>query len=460
MSHGNLPNGTNGNHGPAGAAPTTLEVRPIVAPANDTGLAVAANDTTLALAAGDTTLALAASDAGGDAVVDVGAAWLGLPRTYWTLWTGMLLNRLGGSIFFLLGLYLTRERGLSTELAGLVISLYAVGGLVAGPVGGALADRVGRRATLVVGTACGGTLMLALGLARSVATIAVLAPLVGFCSSACVAPLQAAVADVVPPARRARAYGVLYWAANLGFAVASLLGGALAERHFTLLFVLDALTTAAYGAIVYLGVPETRPASALDGEARRAARLFAPLHDAPFVRFVLVQALLLVAFAQVITALSLDMRAHGLPLGSIGWLMGLNGLYIVAAQPLALRFLRGRSHVEWLVAGCLLTGLGLGATALAGGPLVYALSAVVWTLGEIGFSTAAPALVAELAPVAQRGAYQGTYHLAWGTASVLAPTLGTFVLARFGSRALWLGCLAVCFTAAALHARVTARARR
>jgi MFS family permease len=121
---------------------------------------------------------------------------------------------------------------------------------------------------------------------------------------------------------------------------------------------------------------------------------------------------------------------------------------------------RGRGHVDWLVAGCVLTGLGLGATALAGGALVYALSAVVWTLGEIGFSTAAPALVADLAPVARRGAYQGTYQLAWGTASVLAPALGTFVLARFGSRALWLGCLVTCFVAAALHARVTSRGRR
>jgi MFS family permease len=441
MSHGNLPNGTNGTHGPAGNAPATLEVRPMVAPANDTGRAVPANDT------------------GRDAVVGV-AAWFGLPRTFWTLWAGMLLNRLGGSIFFLLGLYLTRERGLPTELAGLVISLYAAGGLVAGPVGGVLADRIGRRATLLAGTASAGTLMLALGLARSVAAIAVIAPLVGFCTIACVAPLQAAVADVVPPARRARAYGVLYWAVNLGFAGASLCGGALAERHFTLLFVVDALTTLAYGAIVYFGVPETRPALAPEAHARRAETFFAPFRDAPFVKFVLIQALLLVAFAQVITALSLDMRAHGLALADIGWLMALNGIYIVVAQPLALRFLRGRGHVEWLVAGCVLTGLGLGATVFAGGALVYALSAVVWTLGEIGFSTAAPALVAELAPVARRGAYQGTYQLAWGTASVLAPTLGTFVLARFGSSALWLGCLVVCFVAAALHARVTARARR
>ena len=53
---------------------------------------------------------------------------LGLPRTYWMLWCGMLLNRLGGTIFLLLGLYLTRERGLTPALTGVIISLYAAGG--------------------------------------------------------------------------------------------------------------------------------------------------------------------------------------------------------------------------------------------------------------------------------------------------------------------------------------------
>src|SRR5262249_13511074 len=152
-------------------------------------------------------------------------------------------------------------------------------------------------------------------------------------------------------------------------------------------------TTFSYGAIVYFGVPETRPA--LAREARRAVAFFAPFRDAPFLKFVLIQALLLVAFAQVITALSLDMRAHGLPLSVIGSLTAANGVYIVVAQPLALRFVRGRRHVEWLVAGCVLTGLGLGAIAFAGGAFGYAVTSLVWTLGEIGFSTASPALVAE-----------------------------------------------------------------
>jgi MFS family permease len=382
---------------------------------------------------------------------------LGLPRVYWALWAGMLINRLGGMVFMLLGIYLTRERHLAPELAGLVVGLNAAGGLFAGPVGGALADRMGRRATLLAGTAISGLLMLALGGARSIAGIVAIAPLLGFFTDLCRPPLQAAVADVVAPADRKRAYGLLYWAINLGFAGAAVLGGSLADHHFSLVFVIDAVTTLGFGAIVLAGVPETRPRLKPVGAAARRGgqHLLAPFRNQRFMTLVLVQLLLLLAFAQVILALPLDMRSHGLSTTQIGWLLGLNGVFIVIAQPLALRYFRGFSHVQWLAAGAALTGLGLGTTAFAGmgGAAVYAVAALLWTLGEIGFSTAAPTLVAELAPVDQRGAYQGTYQLAWGVANTSAPAIGSLVLARLGSAPLWIGCLAVCLTAAALHLR-------
>jgi MFS family permease len=429
MSQTDASNGTTR----APATPTTLDLRQHVAPANDNS----------------------------PAPVVARSGLLGLPRAYWTLWGGMLLNRMGGAVFFLLGVYLTRERGLRPEVAGFVISLYAAGGLFAAPLGGALADRLGRRAALLVGTAGAGALMLALGLARSTAAIVTISPLLGFFSALSQPALHAAVADVVRSDDRKRAYGLLYWAINLGFAGASVLGGALAERHFGVLFVIDALTTFAYGAIVLVGLPETRPARAPEGEgSARRAGILAPLRDRPFVSFVLVQTLLLLAFAQVIVALPLDMRSHGLGVRQIGWIMGLNGLYIVVLQPLALRLVRGHGHTRWLVVGTALTGVGLGTTAFAGGALGYALTSLLWTLGEVGFSTASPTIVAELAPVAQRGAYQGTYQLSWGVASLLAPVLGTLVLARLGSGALWGGCFAACLAAAALHQRLSASRSR
>ncbi|HLK93769.1 MAG TPA: MFS transporter [Polyangia bacterium] len=388
---------------------------------------------------------------------------LGLARAYWVLWGGMLLNCLGGTVFFMLGIYLTRDRGLTPELAGLIISSYAAGGLGAGPLGGVLADRLGRRATLLIGTTVAGGLMLALGGARATTAIAILAPLLGFFTALCRPPLLAAVADVVPPENRARAYGLLHWAINLGFAGAATFGGVLADRHFTVLFVIDALTTLGYGAIVLLALPETRPRAGL-GEAPGAGlavrqRLLAPFGDRRLIRFVLIQFLLFLAFAQVISILPLDMRGHGLDTGQIGRLLGLNGLAIVILQPIAMRAFGRVARIHWLVAGAAFVGLGFGVTAFAGGPALYIVGILCWTLGEIGFATASPALLAELAPADQRGAYQGTYQLAWGTANTVAPALGALVLARLGSSALWLGGLCACLAAAALHRRFTDRTR-
>ena len=387
---------------------------------------------------------------------------MGLPRTYWLLWSGMLLNRLGGAVFCLLSVYLTHDRGLSAPLAGLVMSLYAAGSTIAGPLGGMMADRVGRRATLIVGTACAGTLMLALGFSRGAGTgvgvILAIAPLLGLFTDLCRPPIQAAVADVVAPEQRARAYALLYWAINLGFAGAAALGGALAEHSFTLLFVIDALSTFAFGAVVLLGVPETRPMSPPAGPRRAGHQaLLQPFRDRRFMSFVGIQLLLLLAFVQVIVALPLDMRNHGLATSQIGWLLGLNGVIIVLGQPIALRFASGFSQVQWLAAGAALTGVGLGVMALAGGALVYAVSSLLWTLGEIGFSTAAPTLIAELAPADRRGAYHGTYHLAWGVATMAAPLIGSLVLAHLGGPALWLGCLGAGIGAAALHLIYTGR---
>ena len=103
----------------------------------------------------------------------------GLPKAYWILWTGALINRLGGFVMPLLALYLTGERGLSVEQAGLVVSLYGAGALLSGPVGGLLSDRAGRRRTLISGLVLGALAMLHLSFARTPLHIGVAAFLLG-----------------------------------------------------------------------------------------------------------------------------------------------------------------------------------------------------------------------------------------------------------------------------------------
>src|SRR5260370_26369704 len=160
----------------------------------------------------------------------------GRRRGFWILWTGALINRMGGFVMPLIALYLTGERGRTVEEAGFIVALLGAGSLASGPMGGFLADHIGRRRTLIFALVGGAAAMLHLCFARAPAHIAAAAFLLGLLGDLYRPAVSAAVADLVPAPDRVRAYGLLYWGVNLGFAIGAAGGGGLASRRTALRF--------------------------------------------------------------------------------------------------------------------------------------------------------------------------------------------------------------------------------
>ena len=73
----------------------------------------------------------------------------GLPREFWWLWSGTLVNRAGAFVLPFLAIYLTRSLGYSTAFAGLVLGAVGLGSMGASIAAGVLADRWGRRPVLL-----------------------------------------------------------------------------------------------------------------------------------------------------------------------------------------------------------------------------------------------------------------------------------------------------------------------
>lgn len=371
---------------------------------------------------------------------------LGLPASFWFLWCGVLVNRVGSFVLVYLTLYLTGERQLSPTAAGFVVGLYGVGAAFAGLLGGTLADRVGRRATLLLATTAGAGAMVQLGWAHHPIHIAVSTFVLGLFSELFRPAANAAVVDLVPELDRVRAFAYLYWAANLGFAAATVVGGMLSRVGFRWLFLADAGTTLLFGAVVLLAVPESRPAPR-SGETPDALR---PYRDRRLLRFLLAQLLLAAVFQQCSNALALDIRAHGLG-DWFGWLLAINGLLIVALQPVSVVvFARSPRHLVQ-AAGSLLVGLGFGASALGHSVTFYAATIVVWTLGEIVFTPMTPAIIGDLAPRHLRGGYQGALHVAHSIAASAGPFVGAVVFERLGGRVLWPACFVAGGAATLIH---------
>jgi MFS family permease len=398
----------------------------------------------------------------------------GLPRQFWWLWTSTLINRLGGFVVTFLALYLTVQRGYSASYAGLVAALYGLGGAGGAVLGGVLADRFGRRGTLLTAQLGAALTTAVLGLVTAPLAIAAVALLVGLTSNASRPALQAMIADLVPPQDRVRAFALNYWAINIGFGVSAAAAGFIAAEGYLWLFLGDAFTTVLCALVVFAKATETlgavtaaagRPAAAGPrGEGRPGGRVPVPtpspvpapavrmadvLRDRRFMALVGLTFLLGSVMQQGSSTLAVDMGAHGLSARQYGLVAAINGAVIVVLQLPVTRALRARDTAVLLAVGSLLLSWGFGLTVFAGSVGLYALTVVVWTLGEIVHAPASMSVVADLAPATARGRYQGMNTLSWSAAAFAGPLVGGLTLDHLGRGAVWAGCALVGTVAAA-----------
>lgn len=375
----------------------------------------------------------------------------GLPAAFWYLWTGTLVNRLGSFVVIFLAIYLTTVRGFSAGYAGLVLGLYGAGSAAGVLLGGVLADRWGRRPTLLTAQLSTATVMLALGFARDQYSLAGGALLLGMATDMARPAFSAMMVDIVPERDRLRAFTLNYWAINLGFACSAVLAGLAAQADFLLLFIVDAATTLATAVIVLSKVRETRPAVAVSTATHPGPGMRAAFADRVFVVFVGLNLLLAFIFMQHLSTLPIAMGQDGLSPATYGSVIALNGVLIVGGQLFVPRLLGDRNRSRVLALSALITGVGFGLTAFADHALFYAATVLVWTLGEMLNSPSNSTLIAELSPADLRGRYQGVFSLAWSAAAFGAPIFGGFLQERAGNTVLWLTCAGIGGTVAVCH---------
>jgi MFS family permease len=283
--------------------------------------------------------------------------------------------------------------------------------------------------------------MLTLGLARETWLIAVAMFLLGFFTDLFRPAMSASVIDIVPADKRTRAFGYIYWAINLGAALAPIIAGILANFDYFLLFALDALTTAAFGVIVLLRVPGSQAAEhkVAAKEANTRGRSGMAARDPMLLFFFVLSLGVGLIYSQSHVTLPVDMAAAGLPPSDFGLAIAVNGALIVLVTLQVTRRLERFPRYLVMALAALLLGAGFGLTELASTLPLYALTVVIWTIGEVIGAAVAPVIVSEMSPVALRGLYQGIWGASWGLAFFLGPALGGFVLHNYGSGVLWGG---------------------
>lgn len=360
----------------------------------------------------------------------------GLPRTAWIIFVGTVVNRLGYVVTPFLVFYLG-SRGISTTQVPYVLGALGAGNLIGPLLGGVLADRTGRRPTMLIGLIGNA---LALGLlfaAPNVVTLAGAAVLLSAAGSMVGPAAGALLTDAVPANRGRSAFALVHWAVNIGTAVAGMLGGFLATHGYWMLFAVDAATSLMFAVVVVALLPAERGGGARDGAAPGETGYGVVFRDRLMRALLPLFGVALVIYSLTEVCLPLAIRDNGLSATTLGAMATINAALVVILQPIAVQVTARFRQIPVYVIASALTAVGIALTGVAHNVWSFAATVVVWSIGEAMIGGVPGAIVASLAPADARGRYQGSFQWTWGIARFVALAAGTAVYANAAPAVVW-----------------------
>ena len=161
-----------------------------------------------------------------------------------------------------LPVYLAYELEYSPLLVGVCMTVLQLGGFLAGPIGGHLSDKIGRRRVVMSSMLLSGVMLIGMVLAGRSLAFVVFVALVGFFLYAMRAVLQAWALESTPKELAGSAVGIQFGITSLGSAVSPLLFGLIADAFslYAGFYFLAGLIISA-NVLVFFMPAETKPAA-------------------------------------------------------------------------------------------------------------------------------------------------------------------------------------------------------
>lgn len=365
----------------------------------------------------------------------------GLPRRVWIVSLGSLILSAGSFLPTFIVLYLAGD-GHSSTAAGLVLGASGVGSVLGSVIGGHLTDTIGRRPAILLSVVATAGLTALVPFVGPIALIVALVGLIGLVSQIHRPAMAAVLVDSVTADQRLAAFGVLRFAQNIGVALGGAVGGVVASISYTGLFIGEAAALLLFGLIVTVLLRDKPTAqtdveeTGAETEKEKEVGYRQALGDRTLVRFLLMSVFAMFVYIQTTVGLPLHVADVGMSARDFGLLMALNGVLVVLFElPLIGVVSKYRPHYV-LAVGNLFTCVGLSLTGFTTGMGLLAVTVLIWTIGEMVFSSIAQAHLASLTPPGMVGRYQGLYGAAYTIGTGAGPIIGGAVY-MFAPWALW-----------------------
>ena len=391
------------------------------------------------------------------------------PRPFWVLMLGTFIDHIGA--FMLLpffALYITQHFGLSMTGLGGILFVFAISGTIGGFLGGALADKFGRRSIILFGILFSGASSLLMGFIDSLVIFIVIVMVVGLLQDIGGPAQSALVADVLPQHRQSEGFAIWRVVVNISAVIGPLIGGILASSNFRLLFIGDALLSFVTAIIVFLALPETKP-KPKEGYVPQSLLQTAidyrrVLADRLFMAFILIGILSVMVYSQMNTTMPVFLRdIHNMPPENYSYLIALNATLVVLLQFGITRKTKEYQPLIMLALGVFCLAFGFAMYGFGGGLLYFAVAMVIITIGEMIIAPVGQAFVARLAPEEMRGRYMAMFGFSWAFPFAIGPLAAGLITDQISFYWVWYaaGIVGLICTAAylLLHARVGGKLR-
>jgi MFS family permease len=387
------------------------------------------------------------------------------PRPFWTLVGVTFIDRLGGFLLFpFFALYITSRFGVGMTQVGVLFALFSVSSFVGSMLGGALTDRIGRKAMLIFSLLTTSLSSVIMGLVDSLQVFYVLALVVGVVTETGGPAHQAMVADLLPEEKRAQGYGIIRVAFNVSAALGPAIGGFLAARSYLLLFITDAVISLITAAIVYTSLPETkpeaRPGAPVESMAGTFRGYFTVLRDRLFMLFIGACMLMGLVYMNMNTTLGVYLRdTHAVPEAGYGLLLSLNAVMVVLLQFPITRRIEDKPPMLMMALGMALYAIGFAMYGFVSAYVLFMAAMAIITVGEMLVAPVSQAVTASMAPEDMRGRYMAVFGFSWSIPFIVGPLMAGAIMDNLDPRWLWYAAGLIGILATAAFAQLHRQAR-
>jgi MFS family permease len=365
------------------------------------------------------------------------------PRTFWVVVGTQFIDVVGNTLLFpFFALYITQKFDVGMTQAGIILATNSFAGIVGSTIGGALADRYGRRGIILFGLVVSALSGLTLGFVNRFYLFYGLSVFVGLMGSVAQPAHQAMVADILPPEKRSEGFGILRVVANFAWIIGPSIGGFLASFNYLYLFLSDAVISIITATLVFRLLPETRPQPKDKSEGESIIQTMRgygqALIDRPFLAFIFASILMILVYQQMYSSLSVFLRdVHQVDPQFYGFIMSSSAVTVVIFQFSVSRLIKRYPPFLMMATATFFYMIGFTMYGFVATIPLFVVAMIIITIGEMVGMPTSNSLAAAFAPEDKRARYMAIFGLTWAVPSMIGPWAAGLVFDNYNPNYVW-----------------------